>query len=167
MPVNVNILPSGSVTTSVNPLLLLSLIHISIRLIDEGWSTWAEIGNSAELTYVSLDGTVQTKTQEPPFAYMKGFEGFVFTPYEALSAGSTPGRAITEHMQAAGWNIEIGYYKRNEDEIGPNYLYDNIGLYTDIEGYIAAAGRVVEHPDEEPDDQMCIRDRYGRRIRRA
>ena len=42
--------------------------NFSIRLIDEGWSTWAEIGNSAELTYVSLDGTVQTKTQEPPTA---------------------------------------------------------------------------------------------------
>ena len=126
--------------------------NFMIRLIDDGWTTWAEVGDSAELTYVSLDGTVETKTQAPPFADMQGFEGFVFIPYESLTAGSTPGRAITEHMQAAGWNIEIGYYKRNEDEIGPNYLYDNIGLYTDIEGYIAAAGRVVEHPDEEPDD---------------
>ena len=32
---------------------------------------------------------MQTKTQEPPFADMQGCEGFVFIPYEALSAGST------------------------------------------------------------------------------
>ena len=40
------------------------------------------------------------------------------SPRTAPPASRTPGRAITEHMAADGWNIEFGYYKRNADEIG-------------------------------------------------
>lgn len=125
-----------------------------IRIINEGWSSWAEIATNVELTFVSKDGVKETKKQELPFENMQGFEGFVFIPYEALTdpAGTHSGREITEVMAAEDWNIEISYYKWNEDEIGPDYLYDNIGFYSDVDDYIAAANRVVEQPDEEPEE---------------
>ena len=130
--------------------------NLTVRIINDGWSSWAEIATNVELTFVSKDGVKETKLQEYPFENMQGFEGFVFIPYEALTASSSthPGREITDVMAAEGWNIEISYYKWNEDEIGVDYLYDNIGFYSDIDAYIAAADRLVEDTQEpeEPDD---------------
>ena len=40
------------------------------------------------------------------------------------------------------WSIEIGYYKQNQADVNVDYLFDNIGFYSDVDEYMALCGFV-------------------------
>ena len=129
-----------------------NLTNVDIRLINDNWTSWAGVGNNVEITYVSKDKVKSVHTQEYLMENSQEYEGFVFIPYEAFTAGNIAINdllALIQKDSGSGWSIELGHYKWSMDDVGPNYLYDNIGLYTDIDAYISLVDSHEEIPPKK------------------
>lgn len=114
------------------------------RIINQGWSRWAETpyNNMQNVTLIDTAGNKTTADWSEPFINMQGFEGYVFIPFSSLTRGT--GVDVATELDTApgalnlGWNIEIWLYGRdNPADKNIEYCFDNIGFYSNVDSYRA------------------------------
>lgn len=109
-------------------------LNVAVRLINKAWSEWFTLGHEKPIVLISSDSRKETTTLKLSAA-LSGFEGFVFIPFESMTEGSLPSVQKT-HLNGKDWNIEIGYYAYDSENIGADFIFDEFGFYSDEEEYI-------------------------------
>lgn len=104
-----------------------------IRLINSEWSSWMTLNVGGAVTlYANGSATESTWALEN----LKGFEGFVFMPFTSFNQG-TINTGI--NFDSYNWNIEVGYWSADEMSYQVDYIFDEIGFYSDIDIYRSMA----------------------------
>ena len=107
---------------------------LSIRLINKAWTKWFTLAYNGEVILIRNDGTEESVTGNIA-SVIAGYEGFLFIPYSSMTEGS---ETVVDKsaLNSTDWNVEIGYYASSESNIGQKYIFDEIGYYSDMRGYI-------------------------------
>lgn len=114
--------------------LMMTDSSLGIRLINKGWTKWYTLDYQCEVTLIHNDGTEENVSGNIS-SLIAGYEGFLFIPYTSMTEGSETVVDKTV-LNATDWNVEIGYYAKSETNIGPEYIFDEVGYYSDMRGYI-------------------------------
>lgn len=109
-------------------------LNIAVRLINKAWNEWFTLGQDKKVILISSDSRKETTTLKLS-AVLAGFEGFLFIPFESMTEGSLP-VVQKSHLNGSDWNIEIGYYSYDAENVGADFVFDEFGFYSDEEEYI-------------------------------
>lgn len=107
---------------------------LSIRLINKAWTKWFTLAYNGEVTLIRNNGAEESVTGNLS-SVIAGYEGFLFIPYTSMTEGSETS-VDKSALNSTDWNVEIGYYAGSDSNIGQKYIFDEIGYYSDMRGYI-------------------------------
>lgn len=94
--------------------------------------------NTGPVYYIpkNSDGSVIGVSSRQTLYDKVAFEGWVFIPYSSLTAHDG-GKIDPNELQSRGsFQIRISHYRMNEDELGRDFIFDEIGFYSDKLSYI-------------------------------
>ena len=117
-----------------------------VRIIRKDWAdgSWWATNINRMFIFASLDGTRISETpsiQFEPFENSRGFEGFIFVPWESMDSNGAVDKEVIDPsiLNGSDWQIEINFYDQDTTRIGKTFYFDEIGYYSSVEGYIKKA----------------------------
>ena len=96
--------------------------------------------NTGPVYYVpkNSDGSVVRVSSRQTLYDKVGFEGWVFIPYSSLTAHNGGKINVDDLQNRSSFQIRISHYRLNEDELYKDFIFDEVGFYSDQPMYIDA-----------------------------
>lgn len=96
--------------------------------------------NTGPVYYVpkNSDGSVVRVSSRQTLYDKVAFEGWVFIPYSSLTAHDGGKINVSALQERSSFQIRISHYRLNEDELNKDFIFDEIGFYSDRQMYIEA-----------------------------
>lgn len=96
--------------------------------------------NTGPVYYVpkNSDGSVVRVSSRQTLYDKVGFEGWVFIPYSSLTAHNGGKINVDDLQNRSSFQIRISHYRLNEDELYKDFIFDEVGFYSDQQMYIDA-----------------------------
>lgn len=113
---------------------------LTIRIVESDWLTDANAvfheWKMGEKVYLVDSKGMATESQGVITSTdLAGYKGWVFIPYSAMAHGNLP-KVNTELLNNYNWCVEIGYYAKRLENLNQEFIFDEIGIYSDIRGYM-------------------------------
>ncbi len=109
--------------------------------------------NTGPVYYIpkNSDGSVVRVSSRQTLYDKVGFEGWVFIPYSSLTAHDGGKIDVNALQNRSNFQIRISHYRLNEDELNKDFIFDEIGFYSDELMYIDAVRNKYGITSEESD----------------